>query len=79
WNPADFQLTHYRYVTEINGNELTLDAPIVQAIEDQYGGGEVRRYTFGGAIENVGIEAMRLESSFTSDNDEDHGWQAIEM
>lgn len=79
WEPSAFQLKHFRFIDEINGNELTLDAPVVQAIEDQYGGGEVRKYTYTNAIENVGIEAIRLESTFTSDNDEDHGWHAIVM
>ncbi len=79
WEPADFQLQHYRYIVAVNGNELTLDAPIVQAIETQYGGGEVRKYTYTEAIENVGIENIRLESAYTADDDEDHGWVAIEM
>jgi fibronectin type 3 domain-containing protein len=79
WDPADFQLSHYRYITAVNGNELTLDAPIVQVIEDQYGGGEVLKYTYTGAIENVGIENIRLESTYTADDDEDHGWVAVEM
>ena len=79
WDPAIFQVSHYRYIVAVNGNELTFDAPITQTIEDQYGGGEVLKYTYTGAIENVGIENIRLESSFTADDDEDHGWEAIEI
>ncbi len=79
WTPSGFQLRYYRYITAILGNQLTLDAPIMQAIEDQYGGGIVERATFNGAIRNVGIEAIRLESTFTADNDEQHGWVAVEM
>jgi fibronectin type 3 domain-containing protein len=79
WEPGNFNLKHFRYITAINGNELTLDAPIVQVIEDQYGSGDVRLFNYNGAIKNVGIEAIRLESTYTSDNDEDHGWVAIEM
>lgn len=79
WEASSFQLEHFRFIEAINGNELTLDAPIVQPIETQYGGGEVRKYAYTGAIENVGIEAIRLESTFTSNNDENHGWEAIDM
>ncbi len=79
WDPAQFQLQHYRYVVGVNGNQLTLDAPIVQAIETQYGGGRVEKATFVGAIENIGIENIRLESTFAGDEDENHGWVAVEM
>ncbi|OVE76320.1 hypothetical protein BVX97_01425 [bacterium E08(2017)] len=79
WTPGSFQLTHYRYIESINGNELTLDAPIVQVIEDQYGGGSVQKYTYNNAIEQVGIENIRIESTYTSDTDENHGWTAVVM
>ena len=79
WNPSSFQLRHLRYVVSKNGSELTLDAPIVQAIETQYGGGKVERMTYTGALEQVGIENIRLESSFANDTDEDHGWIAVKM
>lgn len=79
WTPSGFQQRHFRYITAVNGNTLTLDAPIVQAIEAQYGGGTVERLTYPGALRNVGIEAIRLESTFTSDTDENHGWVAVEM
>ena len=79
WSVGGYQLEFRRTITAINGNELTLDAPIVQAIETQYGGGEVYRYTFNRELENIGFEALRLESSFASETDENHGWIAIRI
>jgi hypothetical protein len=87
WEPSGFQLETFRHVVGVApsptnpGSEsiITLDAPLVQAIETQYGGGKVEKFTYSGAIENVGIEGLRLVSSFQSDEDENHGWRAIRM
>jgi fibronectin type 3 domain-containing protein len=79
WTPAEFELEFFRYIESVDGNQITLDAPIIQAVEAQYGGGTLERLSFNGALENVGIENIRLESTFISDTDEDHGWEAIEM
>ena len=47
------------------------------AMEDQYGGGEIFKYSYAGRISNVGIENLTCESEFEGDEDEDHGWNAI--
>ena len=77
WLPQDYDVEAPRTITAINGNTITLDAPITQAIETQYGGGEVYRYTFSGAVRQSGIERIRLESTFTGPTDENHGWEAV--
>lgn len=79
WTPGQYQLQHYRYIESIDGNVLTLDAPIVQTIEDQYGSGTVQKCTWSGALDNVGLEGIRAESTFTSDTDEQHGWYVLKM
>ena len=77
WTPQDYRAQTPRVITAIQGNTVTVDAPLVHAIETQYGGGGLYRYHFNGALRQVGIERIRLESSFTSDTDEDHGWSAV--
>ncbi|MCB1133359.1 MAG: hypothetical protein KDN05_19720, partial [Verrucomicrobiae bacterium] len=79
WTPAGYQLKHFRFVESVTNNQLTLDSPIVQTIEDLYGGGIVQRASWSGALENVGIEGIRMESTFASDTDEQHGWYAVTM
>ncbi len=39
-----FNLDFDRIITAIDGNTITLDAPIANAIERRWGGGEVIRY-----------------------------------
>jgi len=77
WEPAEYDLHFERVITAIKGNKITLDNPIVMAMEDKYGGGEIYRYTYNGRINNIGIENLLCESEFVGDKDEDHGWDAV--
>ena len=77
WTTPDYTIGYERRITAIEGNTLSLDAPMVQAIEDRYGGGRVYRYSFPGRIANVGVEDLRLESEYTSDTAEDHAWKGV--
>jgi hypothetical protein len=55
WKP--FVLNFDRVITAVEGNRLTLDAPITCAIESRWGGGEVLKYK-NERIENVGVENL---------------------
>lgn len=44
WTESDYKL-YRRVVTEVEGDTIHINAPVVQAIEDQYGGGFVYKYT----------------------------------
>jgi len=61
WQP--FNLNFDRIITAIQNNRITVDAPIVCAIEKRWGGGDVRRYD-DARIEHVGVENLRGESEF---------------
>lgn len=77
WTPSAYRSVSPRTITSMEGNTITLDAPLVHAIEERYGGGEVYAYHFDGAIRQAGIERLRMESAFASETDEDHGWHAV--
>lgn len=77
WKAADYDLYFERKITAIKGQQVFIDNPLVMAMETQYGGGEIYKYTFEGRISEVGIENMWLESAYQSDTDENHGWDAV--
>jgi hypothetical protein len=77
WLPAEYDFHFERVIVKIQGNTLFIDNPIVMAMEDQYGGGEIYKYVFNGRINNIGIENLLCQSEFNGDTDEDHGWDAI--
>ncbi|WP_237391733.1 discoidin domain-containing protein [Paenibacillus dendrobii] len=62
WGP--FNLDFDRVITAVNGNTITVDAPISNAIEQKWGGGQIFKYTDSARIEKVGVENMRADSEF---------------
>jgi hypothetical protein len=62
WRP--FTIDWDRVVVEVEGNTITIDAPMTCAIEKRWGGGEVVKYADPGRIEHVGVENLRAISEF---------------
>lgn len=79
WAPGDYDFYYERTIVSINQNEITIDAPIVEAIDNQYGGGQIYKYTHTGRINTIGIENLRIESLYSSNVDEQHGWTAVRI
>ncbi len=79
WTASYYEDKWERVIIAREGDEITLDAPIVQAIDGQYGGGAVYKYAATNRISNVGIEDLWLESEYTFATDENHGWSAIAL
>jgi hypothetical protein len=81
WHPGSYDLVWDRVIQKIDGNRITLDAPITTAMETKYGGGTVATYAWPGRLHDVGVENLRLESTFDANNpkDENHAWFAITL
>jgi hypothetical protein len=77
WQPAEYDLYFERTITQIQGNKIHIDYPVVMAMEEQYGGGCIFKYSFEGRINNVGVEYLTCESEYKGEEDEDHGWNAV--
>ena len=61
WRP--FDITYDRIIVAINGNTITIDAPIFTAVDSRWGGGEILKYN-DERIEQVGIENLRGISEY---------------
>ena len=64
WTVGSKDLRFDRVITAVEGNRITVDAPIVNALEKEFGGGSVYKYTADGRISQVGVENMRGDSEF---------------
>lgn len=82
WTAGSRNISYDRVITAIDGNKITIDSPIFNAIDEEFGGGSVYKYDFLGRIEQIGIEHLRGISEFAgepSENDEDHGWIFVSL
>jgi hypothetical protein len=81
WHPGNYNLIWDRVIQKIDGNTITINSSITTAIETKFGGGFVEAYSWPGRIDNVGIENLRLESTFDlrNRNDENHSWFAVTL
>lgn len=81
WKPRDWDITWNRVVTNISGNEVSLNAPLTMTLSAKYGNSQVMIYSWKGRIEHVGIENLSMQSTFDKTNvkDELHRWFGISM
>ncbi|TDO77273.1 hypothetical protein EV143_10433 [Flavobacterium chryseum] len=81
WKKGDWDMTWNRVVTKINGNEITLNAPLTMSLDDVFGISKVTVYSWQGRIEHIGIENILIKSTYNPSNlkDEEHRWQAISI
>lgn len=82
WDPREYSVGFERCITEIQGRTITIDAPIVMAMDREFGGGSVYEVTADERIRNVGVESLRLISEYEAgreNEDEQHAWDAIKI
>jgi hypothetical protein len=79
WKPTDRIMRYERKVVDVIGNQVFVDAPMVEAFQAEFGGGYLAKYTFPGRIHQVGVESLRSESDFASDTDENHAVRMISL
>lgn len=81
WTPAGFAMEFERTIVAIEGARLTLDAPVMNAIDAAFGGGAIYRFTFP-RIAECGVERLRLVSEYEKGretSDEAHAWIAVNL
>ena len=81
WHPGDIDLRWHRTIEAVNGNQMTLNAPITCSIESRWGGAKAIVYENKGLIAECGIENLSLESDYDHARplDEDHCWEGVYM
>lgn len=92
WEAGDYDFYFERRILSVDGNRITIDAPIVLPIEQKFGGGAIYRYEAEDRIREVGIENVRLISEFATpmaghpygnpeelSRAEAHAWHGIQL
>ncbi|MES2697905.1 MAG: hypothetical protein V4773_30870 [Verrucomicrobiota bacterium] len=81
WKAGDFDLEMERTILAIDGRKLTVDAPMMTALDTRFGGATMSRFTLP-RIADCGVEGLRLVSEYEKgreDKDEEHAWIAVEL
>jgi hypothetical protein len=76
WTASSYKISYERKILKVQGNVLTLDAPIMDVIDPLYANGFVVKFS-SARIQNCAVENMQITSTYTSSTDENHGWKAI--
>lgn len=81
WKPTDIDLTWDRTVAEVDGNIITIDAPITTTLTSETGNAYIIRHPQICELTECGIENLTIQSEVNSWNpkDEDHCWDGIYM
>jgi hypothetical protein len=81
WKPGTRDLVWDRTVTKVDGNTITIDSPLMTALDKKLGGGTVARYEWAGRVREVGVENLTLASDYDKARpaDEDHAWFGVTM
>jgi hypothetical protein len=79
WTPPQYEVENERKVVAVSGDQITVDVPIVDAIEKGYGGGAVFKADVKGRVRHAGVEDLRLDSTYANATDENHGWTAVAL
>lgn len=79
WRPGTVNVRWERSVTKVDGDTITLDAPLTGSLNATHGTSTVRKYAWAGRVRQVGVENLRLESAFDKNNprDEAHAWTGV--
>ena len=77
WKP--FTMKFQRVVQAVTKDTVTVDAPLVNPIDKQWGGGYLVRYEFPGRVENIGVEGIRCDSVYASPTDHAHAWEFVSI
>ncbi|MFL1012155.1 DUF6298 domain-containing protein [Flavisericum labens] len=81
WKTRDWDITSNRVISNIDGNQITLNAPLTFIASDTFNQAQIIKYAWQGRIENVGIENLSIQSTYDASNpkDEEHRWLGITL
>jgi hypothetical protein len=79
WQPGTKDLLFDRVITRIEGNWITVDAPLTNSLDEKYGGATVYEYSWDTRLENIGVEHLRGVSDYAYATDENHSWTFVEI
>ncbi|MBK7629541.1 MAG: T9SS type A sorting domain-containing protein [Ignavibacteriales bacterium] len=79
WVPGQENIVYNRYITAIDANKITIDAPVFNTLFRSLSQSYIYKYARSGIVTNIGVENLRIDIETAGGLDENHAWQAIDM
>lgn len=77
WVAGKLNILFHRYVKKIEGNTITVDAPMFYSLNKSISPSYVYKPNMSGLIQQVGLENLRVDIETAGGVDEAHAWQAV--
>ncbi|MBR1630857.1 MAG: hypothetical protein IJ680_03295 [Paludibacteraceae bacterium] len=77
WTTGSLPITYHRYITDIQSNTLTLDAPIFYTLDRSISQSYAYIPNMDGTRYELGIERLRIDVQSAGGTDENHAWNAV--
>ncbi|MBQ9340480.1 MAG: T9SS type A sorting domain-containing protein [Paludibacteraceae bacterium] len=77
WTTGQYPIIYHRYITEVNGNTITLDAPVFYTLRKSLAQSYIYEPDMTGTIYGSGIENITIEIESLGGEDENHAWNAV--
>ena len=76
WTVNQLPIVYNRYVTAVDGNKITIDAPVFYTLDKSLSQSFVYKPDMDGLVYNVGLENLRIDIETKGGTDENHAWSA---
>lgn len=77
WTEGQYPISYHRYITAINDNTISIDAPIFYTLNKSLSASYVYTPNMNGTIYGSGIENITIEIESLGGEDENHAWNAV--
>ncbi|MGV9380470.1 hypothetical protein ACWDRB_31960 [Nonomuraea sp. NPDC003707] len=67
WNVDEEPILYNRYITDIRGNQVTVDAPVYNHLDRSLSQSYLYKTDRAGVVTQVGVERLRVDVEFTGD------------
>ncbi|GAB4335637.1 MAG: hypothetical protein Kow0037_15830 [Calditrichia bacterium] len=79
WSVGEQPILYNRYIKSIDGNKITIDAPVYNHLIRNLAQVRVYKYSRYNLITQIGIENLRVDIQTSGSTSENHAWNAIDL
>jgi len=79
WTEGSYPIIFNRYITAIENNTITIDAPVYNHLDRSLSQSYIYKYDREGIVTNIGLEDIFIDIETAGGEDENHIWNAVQL